>query len=608
MASMSGLRIVILSRSARAVDTPAWGLGVDSRLVEQVLREIHAAGKLRIASVDHIDPISFYGGPRKPRPVDIQIHMEVPCRAAWMWAKVNLVVVNPEWWPRTAWNWVLASKENGGADYILFKSAYARALFPDVDAKQARILSWRADPNVEPSKSSIVRQWSFLYLIGASANKLAAAKSLLPMWKDSWPPVTVVGTAKVISLLKDVLSESKNIVLRESFATDAERIMEQQRHEFHIVASTAEGFGYTFAEAAAVGSLPLWTGIPIYDELYGNIMKDVGRINCSIVSEVGPMRDSSCLLMLSDIERAVESLLNLSKKDSEGLRKNLMTLATGRIKEFRSGWRTILVPKLVSAEPLTVPPRPLPSNELPEVAIVTLTRNRPRWFTNMARNILMADYPKDKLVWIVVDDSDGLGRIDADIMKFQSKNPGIAVKYISLAKSMALGDKRNKACASAPDSVSVFLMMDDDDHYPAGSVHARVAWLKATGVECVYCSTLPMYDCGRFISAMNVPPLDLAAEERVSEATLCFKRSFWEARGFPTGVSVAEGEGFLAGRIDSTAEIPPEGIIVSFLHGANATSRRVPESSEANGCHYGFDDEFFLYISELATNQSKPQV
>jgi hypothetical protein len=607
MASMSGLRIVILSRSARAVDTPAWGLGVDSRLVEQVLREIHAAGKLRIASVDHIDPMSFYGGPRKPRAVDIQIHMEVPCRAAWTWAKVNIVVVNPEWWPRDAWNWVLASK--GGADVLVFKSFHARALFPELEEKRVRILSWRADPNVEPKKSGmIVKQRSFLYLIGASANKLAAAKSLLPLWKESWPSVTVVGTSKVIGLLNEVVGVKSNIVLRESFATDTERINEQQRHEFHIVASAAEGFGYTFAEAAMVGALPLWTNIPVYNELYGNVMKDVGRIHCSISGENGPMRDSSCVLILSDIERAVESLLVLSKKDSDRLRKNLMTLATGRIKEFRSGWRTILVPKLVPAEPLTIPPRPLPSGELPEVAIVTLTRNRPRWFTNMARNILMADYPKDKLTWIVVDDSDGLGRIDADIMKFQSKNPGVSVKYISLAKPMALGDKRNKACASAPDSVSVFLMMDDDDHYPAGSVHARVAWLKATGTDCVYCSTLPMYDCGRFISAMNVPPLDLAAEERVSEATLCFKRTFWEARGFPTGVSIAEGEGFLAGRIDSTAEIPPEGIIVSFLHGANATSRRVPESSEANGCHYGFDDEFFLYISELATNQSKPQV
>jgi hypothetical protein len=110
-----------------------------------------------------------------------------------------------------------------------------------------------------------------------------------------------------------------------------------------------------------------------------------------------------------------------------------------------------------------------------------------------------------------------------------------------------------------------------------------------------------MYDCKRYISAINVPPLDLGAEERVSEASLAFTREFWMARKFPAAVSVAEGEGFLSGRVGETVEIPPEGVIVSFLHGANATSRRVPDSSEPNGCHYGFEDEFFAYISGLAS-------
>lgn len=68
-------------------------------------------------------------------------------------------------------------------------------------------------------------------------------------------------------------------------------------------------------------------------------------------------------------------------------------------------------------------------------------------------------------------------------------------------------------------------------------------------------------------------------------------------------MSIAEGEGFIVGREQDTVEIPPEGVIVSFLHGGNATSRRVPESSEPNGCHYGFDDDFFSYISSLAISK-----
>ena len=96
---------------------------------------------------------------------------------------------------------------------------------------------------------------------------------------------------------------------------------------------------------------------------------------------------------------------------------------------------------------------------------------------------------------------------------------------------------------------------------------------------------------------MNVPPLDLGPAERVSEATLAFTKAFWEERLFPE-VSIAEGEGFLTGREAATAEIAPEGVIVSFLHGSNATSRRVPDAEEANGCHYGFTDEYFLWLCE----------
>jgi hypothetical protein len=194
------------------------------------------------------------------------------------------------------------------------------------------------------------------------------------------------------------------------------------------------------------------------------------------------------------------------------------------------------------------------------------------------------------------------GRIDAEIAKFQSANPRIHVKYISLPKRMAVGAKRNLTCESAPAEASVFIIMDDDDHYPSTSIQRRVAWLKASGSDCVYCSTLPMYDCRNYISAIKVPPLDLAPCERVSEASLAFTRKFWEEGKFPQNVSVAEGEGFISLREDRTTEIPPEGIIVSFLHGLNATSRRIPDVTEQNGCHYGFDDDYFTYISGLGGN------
>jgi hypothetical protein len=99
---------------------------------------------------------------------------------------------------------------------------------------------------------------------------------------------------------------------------------------------------------------------------------------------------------------------------------------------------------------------------------------------------------------------------------------------------------------------------------------------------------------------MNVPPLNLSPAERVSEATLAFTRAFWGARGFPAA-GMAEGEGFLVGRESETREIPPVGVIVSFIHKGNTSSRRVPEEQEANGCHYGFKDEYFTYLHTIGS-------
>jgi hypothetical protein len=144
------------------------------------------------------------------------------------------------------------------------------------------------------------------------------------------------------------------------------------------------------------------------------------------------------------------------------------------------------------------------------------------------------------------------------------------------------------------------MMMDDDDHYPKSSVIARVSWLTGLKKQCVYCATIPMYDARNYISAMNVPPLDLPPQSRVSEATLAFTREFWAAQKFPAAVNVAEGEDFIGTRYAMTAEIPPDGVIVSLLHGGNSTSRRVPNTDKPNGCHFGFDDEYFSYISGLA--------
>lgn len=611
---MSGLRIVIIGRSARDTSDLGWGLGQDARVVEMALRAANASGHTRIASIDHLDATSFFGTGRRPRAVDINIHLEVPCRAAWRWARFNLVMVNQEWWYNGAWDWACAPVERGGADLFLFKSNYARSLFPELDGRRVRVLPWRCSAEINAGLGDLgaaVVKREFLYLIGASANKTAAAHAIVGAWRSTWPPLRLVG---VDSVLKDLRAAhpdaaTSGVIFQPAYDRDSERITAQVEAAYHVVGSAAEGFGFTFAEAAAVGALPLWTDIPVYKEHYGDLLGDVGRIARSSEGVSGEFRDPLIKTWAaSDVERAVESLLSLSAGEAAHLRGALKHLYTARIKDHRHAWKALIGAvgaRLRGVAPLVLPPRPPAAGDLPHVGVITLTRGRPRWWANMAQNILLADYPADKITWVIADDSDGDGRVDQQVMRFQATHPHINVKYLSLTRPLPIGAKRNRACEAAPEA-TIFINMDDDDHYPKSSIIARVTWLRAFGAGCVYCATLPMYDCTNYISAINVPPLNLSPAERVSEASMAFTRAFWEAGKFPASVSVAEGEGFIEGRVEQTAEIPPEGVIVSFLHGRNATSRRVPKDTEPNGCHYGFDDEYFKYLSELGSSGTHP--
>ena len=282
------------------------------------------------------------------------------------------------------------------------------------------------------------------------------------------------------------------------------------------------------------------------------------------------------------------------------------------------------------------PTLPIPSTDnavkYPKVGVITVTRNRKAWWLNMVQNILKQEWPASRLEWILVDDGDEGQRLEKEVAEFCERSPGMIVRYVEVAPgtTKTIGEKCNIAVNTAPDDVTVFVRMDDDDHYPPNSIQTRVSWLhrnlisgsgdvdknksktdkkaqakaktqaqaKTNQSQIVYCSTIPMYDVRRYISAMNVPDVTLCPCDRVSEATLAFTRDAWLAKPF-SDVSMAEGMSFLDGREDLSVEIPPTGVIVSFIHSKNSSSRRVPAEQEPNGCHYGFSNEFFGYLTGL---------
>jgi hypothetical protein len=214
----------------------------------------------------------------------------------------------------------------------------------------------------------------------------------------------------------------------------------------------------------------------------------------------------------------------------------------------------------------------------------------------------MTDYPKDKIEWIIIEDSDNPMEDASDrVVAVAESAAPVRVVYVPLKKKVPVSLKRNLAVEKA--TSDIVLMMDDDDHYPETSFRRRVAWLTKHpwAPKCVTATTIACYDLVKGISAVNTPPLGLPLGQRVSEATLTFYRSWWAEKGFPTDIQVGEGESFLAGREHEVLEIPPQQIIVAFSHGANTSSRRSPSGAEVKpGCFWGFPKEFLVFIHGLA--------
>jgi hypothetical protein len=223
--------------------------------------------------------------------------------------------------------------------------------------------------------------------------------------------------------------------------------------------------------------------------------------------------------------------------------------------------------------------------DCPPISVITLVHNRPKFIENACLNLLSSDYPRDKIEWIVIDDSDPESSPSNRVIQFSEKFAPGEISYIPLLKKTSIGEKRNMAVEKAKHNIIV--MMDDDDHYPSTSFRRRVAYLLKSRkrYECATCTTIAMYDLLKGTSAVNVPPFTLSLGERCSEASMVFTKQFWEKRKFPE-TDMAEGEGFLKDRESQVVEMPPQQLIVALSHGTNLSSRRMPETKP--GCFWGF--------------------
>ena len=180
-------------------------------------------------------------------------------------------------------------------------------------------------------------------------------------------------------------------------------------------------------------------------------------------------------------------------------------------------------------------------SDLPNISIVTILRDWPQFHTLCKHHWDTIDYPKDKLEWILIDDSktdhsDNIPihenilyiRVSPDEylekIEFPKDNEKHVWNYYQSVSKLPNGFKRDYAVGLT--SHDYIFHLDIDTLYQPKSIKRKLEFLQKHKLDCVYCKSMLCYDIfGKKI---------YKTENKLHgyESTLFHKKSLWEKSGF----------------------------------------------------------------------------
>lgn len=306
------------------------------------------------------------------------------------------------------------------------------------------------------------------------------------------------------------------------------------------------------------------------------IAKIHSKYNCYMVNPIIAIQNDG----YSDIEKKHVSY-DFMEKTLEGLSKP--------DHEVVDGAYTLKLPDIDAAD-------------LPNISVVTPTYNHGKLFQMAIRNMDEFDYPKNKIEWVIVDDSTEENEVMMADLARRARD--MDINHIRLSEWRTIASKRNLGAYKAKHEIIVH--MDDDDYYPSESLLARVKILmKYPEKGCVGCSTVGAYD---LMSGASTLISD--GELSMSEASMAYRKQFWRDQRFDENVEKGEYMSFINGRFEELIDIPYSFVIYAISHGSNITKRKLSDNLQnTEGRKISFyemwDEETQLFIDSMKKSISK---
>lgn len=522
----------------------------------------------------------------------INIFLETVSYILHKYAKINILIPNQEWYYKS---WIPYISLY---DYVLAKTVYAHDIFSNYRSKDdTHVIGWQSsDLYLEESDNAqIIKDYSqCLHVCGKSIYK--STQILIDLWTPDLPQLTIIYSPNDVKLkLRDV----PNIKYITSRLNDESFNYMLNSIGIHICTSTAEGWGHYIHESKSTKAVVISTkGQPMDSYFTDGVdgflvnskkirLKEVMGSQYSIdpVDFINVLKKVLSLHIIEKErigEKARESFLKTNKEYI----KDIDTLFTKIFQDVRSlqNPNTLNLLTKIKSNPLL----------LPHISIVTPTFNRSKFFKLGIYNFNNINYPKDKLEWIILDDSDN--PLDViNMREYITRANDSRIKYEYIPERQTIGWKRNKLVELSKHSI--IMHMDDDDFYPKDSVYLRLLYLENSGHDCVFCSTIGCFEINKFVSMINVPPHKLPLYKRVSEASLCYYKRFWTKQKYSDSSKGAEAEEFLKNREKYAFEVSWKNILVVLLHKGNVSKKEIPDTP--NGSYFNFTDDEFLFITDL---------
>ena len=499
-------------------------------------------------------------------------------------AKYNIFIPNQQYFHK---NWLEMCES---FDMIICKTQYCYDIFKEYISEDKLVhIGWRSPDNMVLSTEKDYSEWLLLY----NEPFVNDLQKVLDIWTVDHPNLNIVFSGGVNKNVKRVnlpnIEYIENIK-PEEFSKLFSKCM------VHLCLDETDCFNHNVNQCQLTKSVPIVTSKgPVSEVVCDDACFKVSSTRKRYREGMGSLYKYS----KDDLKEVIDKVIGTSDTTLEIMGNNGRLHSEKRQHIFVDRMTKFLTSVFEKTKKIKFNRKETSDEEVPHLSIVTPVKNLKDIFKICVLNYTTTKYPKDKLEWIIVDDSDE-GQDVESLLPSKENRDRFNIKYIRLDEPTSEGNKLNIGVENSSHDF-VMIMNQDDFIYERGSLNIVKELIKSEK-KCVGVSHLGCFDINKYISIVNTSSPVLTYSNKLYTGGLCFKKELWEESKF--GEEDNALEVFLKDNLTNFREISYIDNIVGLIHTRNS-HLRANDIKEPNGCHFKFSEKLFKYVCSLDDQAKK---